>query len=64
MKSTMTDLYKLLSVLLQYPTKDLVRNVRALRDVVDQFQVREAQKAVQGFLDHIHSTELTQLQEE
>ena len=60
----MTEFYKLLSVLLQYPTQDLLRDIPALREMVKQFEVGEAQKAVQCFLDHIDSTDLTELQEE
>lgn len=57
-------LYKMLSVLLEYPDQELLDHLPELRDAVAaDIDIDAAeQDALQGFLAHLHSVPLTELQ--
>lgn len=57
-------LCKILSVLLQYPTEELVANLPAIRDAVAQLAVWQVRDAVESFLEHLDGTDLMALQED
>ena len=57
-------LCRILSVLLQYPTEELVTNLPAIRDAVYQLAVPQVQDALESFIEHLDGTDLMALQED
>lgn len=57
-------IYKLLSVLLEYPDRELIEHLPEVRQALaDSLDVDDGERAVvQKFLSHLASTDLTQLQ--
>ncbi len=57
-------IYKLLSVLLEYPDRELVDHLTEIRQALDDsLDVEQAEAAtVHKFLDHLEASDLTQLQ--
>lgn len=57
-------IYKLLSVLLEYPDRELVDHLTEIRQALDEsLDVEKAEAAtVHKFLDHLEASDLTQLQ--
>lgn len=58
------QIYKLLSVLLEYPTQELVAHIPELQEMVSEnSEINGVERtALQGFLQHLTSTTLTELQ--
>ena len=62
----MMRLYKVLSVLLEYPEQDLIDNLPEIRTIIDESaDIDAAEKVVmQKFFDHLTSMSLTEMQTE
>jgi len=56
-------IYKLLSVLLEYPDQELMDHISELRELVSQLEADNAERdALQKFMSHLASMPLTELQ--
>jgi len=57
-------IYKMISVLLEYPEEELIENIPEIRQVVDESTEIDAEEkvALQKFIDHLVSMPLTELQ--
>jgi nitrate reductase delta subunit len=56
-------IYKLLSVLLEYPDQELIDHIAELRELVPQLEADNTERdAMQSFINHLQSMSLTELQ--
>jgi len=56
-------IYKLLSVLLEYPDQELIDHLAELRELVPQLDADNTERdAMQSFINHLQSMSLTELQ--
>jgi nitrate reductase delta subunit len=56
-------IYKLLSVLLEYPDQELIDHLSELRELVPQLDADNTERdAMQSFINHLQSMSLTELQ--
>ena len=62
----MMRIYKILSVLLEYPEQELIDNLPEIRAIIDESTDIDAEErgAVRKFLDHLASLSLTEIQVE
>lgn len=62
----MMQIYKILSVMLEYPEQELIDNLQEIRAIVDESSEigDEERVALSRFLDHLESMHLTEIQKD